>query len=334
MFRFAHPWFFLLLLPLAGLWVLAVRWHRRRKPTFRSTLVAEAVAGGPGFWARLRALLPVLEALALVLLVAGLARPQFGLHETDIRTEGIDIALALDTSGSMLAEDFSEGSKRKNRLTVAKETIARFVDGRRDDRIGLVVFAEAAYTKVPLTLDYDLLGRMLRGVEIDRKSGKTAIGMALATALNRLKHSEAETRIVILLTDGRNNAGSLNPADAAQLAASMEIKVYTIGVGRKGRVPFPREDPIFGKSYTMRNVDIDEDTLIDIAKTTGGRYFRAVDLDTLRGVFDTIDELEKSEILVREYSLYRELFSWFALPAAVLLLGGLLMETTRLRRLP
>jgi Ca-activated chloride channel family protein len=276
----------------------------------------------------------VIEAVALVLLVTGLARPQFGLHETDIRTEGIDIALALDTSGSMLAEDFSEGSRRKNRLTVAKETIARFVDGRRDDRIGLVVFAESAYTKVPLTLDYDLLGRMLRGVEIDRRSGKTAIGMALATSVNRLKHSEAESRIVILLTDGRNNAGSLNPADAAQLAASMGIKVYTIGVGRKGPVPFPREDPIFGKSYTMQSVDIDEDTLIDIAKATGGQYFRAVDLESLREVFDTIDELEKSEILVREYSLYRELFAWFVLPASILLLGGVLLQATRLRRLP
>jgi len=334
MFRFAHPWLFLVLLPLAGLWVLARTWHRRRSPTFRSTLVAEAVAGGPGFWAQLRRLLPLIEGAALVLLVVGLARPQFGLHQMDIRTEGIDIALALDTSGSMLAEDFTEGSRRKNRLTVAKETIARFVKGRSDDRIGLVVFAETAYTKVPLTLDYDLLTRMLGAVDIDRKSGKTAIGMALATALNRLKHSEAESRIVILLTDGRNNAGSLNPVDAAQLAAGMGIKVYTIGVGRKGPVPFPREDPIFGKSYTMQSVDIDEDTLIDIARATNGQYFRAVDLDSLREVFDTIDELEKSEILVREYSLYRELFAWFALPAAILLFGAALMETTRLRKLP
>lgn len=334
MFRFADPWLLLLLLPLAGVCWLAIRLRRARRPTITFPLTDDVEAAGPGFWARLRLVLPVAEGMALALLVVAFARPQSGLRETDVSTEGIDIVLALDVSGSMQAEDFSEGGRRKNRLTVAKETIARFIQGRVSDRIGLVVFSETAFTKVPLTLDYDLLLEMLRSVDIDRKSGKTAIGMALATSLNRLKRSEAESRIVILLTDGRNNAGVLNPIDAAAMAGKLGVKVYTIGVGRKGPVPFPQEDPIFGKTYTMQRVDIDEDTLTDIASRTNGMYFRAEDLSSLRKVFDTIDELEKSEIVVKEYSRYRELFDWFALPAFTLLSGAVLLETTRLRSLP
>jgi Ca-activated chloride channel family protein len=330
MFRFASPWL-LLLLPLG----ILTAWHmarRRRRADARLglPLASARLQLGKSVWVRLDPLLPWLRGLTLILLVLALARPQAGARIESVSSYGVDIVVALDISGSMRAADFQPD----NRLEVARRRVRSFIEGRPGDRIGLVVFAALAITRCPLTLDHEMLGQFLEGVTFaPPQQDGTALGMGLATAVNRLRESEARSKVVVLATDGVNNTGQIGPRAAAEAARALEITVYTIGVGTEGMAPVPVQTAQ-GVRYQLQEVRIDEELLTDVAEMTGGQYFRATDSESLETVFDTIDSLEKTEVESRVRVLYSELFPLFLLPAALLLLleGGL--AVTRLRRIP
>jgi Ca-activated chloride channel homolog len=331
-FLFAAPWAGVALLALVALLVVRlVRGRQRQRASLVFPLTAPFRAM-PRPWAvRLRHLPMALRVLGLSLLVVAFARPQTGRHEEEALTEGIDIVLAVDISGSMRTEDF----KPKNRLAVAKEVVGQFVRGRRNDLIGLVVFAANAYTRCPLTLDYAVLQDLLAQVDIaPREEDGTAIGMGLATAVARLKDARGKSRVIILLTDGRNNRGQIDPQSGARLAQAMGIKVHTIGVGTEGEAPYPIDDPILGRRYINVQADIDEETLQQIAATTGGRYFRATDARALKEIFSVIDKMERTEIKVREYTRHTEQFAWFLYPGALLVLLELGLSSSLLRKVP
>jgi len=331
MFRFADPAFLWLLLVVPAYLVVSLRLSRRMEPavSFPLARLAGEQAGSSGAWKR--AVSTAVRCLVLALVVVGLARPQAGRGTETVLSEGIDILLVLDVSGSMRAEDF----KPANRLAVAKSVVADFIDGRVSDRIGMVVFASEAYTQCPLTLDYEVLHELLDSVElgmIDEQS--TAIGLALATAANRLRESEAESKVVVLLTDGRNNAGEIDPLTAAQAAAALGIRVYTVAAGTPEGGPIPVDDPVWGRRYVTVPTDIDEDVLREIARITGGRYFRAKTEGMLAEVYGTIDELEKTKVEVKHFTSYTELGPRFAIAALLAVLAELLLTATVLRRIP
>jgi Ca-activated chloride channel family protein len=270
------------------------------------------------------------KAAALFLFIIALARPQL-LNTYQVEEQrGLDILLTLDISGSMAALDFTP----KNRLEMAKEVIASFIEKRRNDRLGLVAFAATSTTKCPLTVDYDILKFYLQETELGELEDGTAIGMALAASVNRIRHSAAKTKIIILLTDGVNNRGEIDPRDAAKMARDFNVKVYTIGVGTRGEAPYPVLDSFGRTQHVMVNVEIDETLLREMAKTTGGLYFRATDPDSLRAIFSEIDRWEKTSIKSRNYYETTELFPVFI---ALGLLILLLVEVARrsfLRTLP
>ena len=259
-----------------------------------------------------------------------LARPQWGEEKRKVERKGVDLIFLLDTSLSMLAEDF----KPENRLAVAKQEAEKFIRGRSNDRMGLVVFARDAFTQCPLTLDYDILVNLLNQIQIGMIPDGTAIGMGIATAVNRLRDSDAKSKIIILITDGENNAGKIDPVTAAELARTFKIKVYTIGVGRGGLVPFPVNDPLFGKRYVQAKVNIDEFTLKRIADITGGVFFRARDTQALSEIYSRINGLEKTELKVKEYQNFDEIFPLFLVPALLILAVEILLKNTVLLRIP
>jgi len=275
----------------------------------------------------------VLRCAAMGLLILALARPQSGTTSTEIITEGVDIMLCLDTSGSMNALDFQLENKRVNRLQVVKKVVDEFIRGRQNDRIGMVVFAEEAFTQCPLTLDYGVLLSFLERLEIGMAGDTTAIGSALATCVKRLKDVKSKSKVIILLTDGRNNTGAISPATAADIAKTHGIKVYTIGAGTEGEAPF-LVDSLFGKHYVYQKVDLDEDTLKEIARKTGGRYFRATNTEALKTIYQQIDEMEKTEVKVKEYMEYEELFHWFLIPGLLFLLVEIVLAHTRFMKIP
>jgi Ca-activated chloride channel family protein len=282
---------------------------------------------------RLRLLPPALRLAALALLVCAVARPQTGRALEIIRGKGIDTVIALDISGSMAALDFEP----QNRLGAAKQQVDNYISGRRYDRIGLVVFAREAFSSSPPTFDYAVLRRQLAEIELATELGLddgTAIGLGLAQAAAMLQESDAQGRVIILLTDGVNNAGQIDPLTAAQAAAALDIKVYTIGAARPGMVPMPVNDPWFGPTTQMVESEIDEETLRRIAEETGGLYFRAKDSAGLQQIYEQIDRLEKSEIEVQVFTRYRELAVWLLLPALGLLLLEMLLRNTVFRTLP
>lgn len=281
----------------------------------------------------LRHVLLFLRCLAIALFVMALARPQSGTKATEVTTEGIDIMLCLDTSGSMQALDFKWENERQNRLQVVKRVVGNFIKGRTNDRIGMVVFGEEAFTQCPLTLDYGVLLSFLDQVEIGMAGDSTAIGSALGTCVKRLKDLESKSKVVILLTDGRNNAGSLSPETAAEIAGTFSIKTYTVGVGTEGEVPF-LVDTIFGKRYVYQRVDLDEDTLKELAKITGGTYFKATDTKALEEIYNQIDQLEKTKVEVKEYMEYDELFRWFLMAGLACILLEIILANTRFRKIP
>jgi Ca-activated chloride channel homolog len=287
--------------------------------------VSRLGASSPGWRARVRHLPVGFVALALVLASIAMARPQKGSTKENVTTQGVDIVISLDVSGSMAAEDFQP----KNRLAVAKDVVTDFVRRRANDRVGLVVFAGKSLTKAPPTTDTAVLLRQLKDVHLDMLPDGTAIGSGLATTLTRLRHSKAKSRIVVLVTDGSNNAGEIDPATAMDLARAMEVRVYTIGVGRGGEVPMPVQvqDPFTGqvvKRTVPVRMDVDMDLLKKIAEQTGGEFFEATNPDSLRNVFDRIDRLERSEIKLTAYRRYRELFQpILGLAAALWAAGGL-----------
>ncbi len=325
--RFAYP-LVLLALPVLLLLYAATRPARERHRS-RITYpgVSDLARVGISVRVRLHRALPWLRATAIGLGIIALARPQFGEREEQLVGDAIDIVLALDVSGSMRAEDFQP----ENRLHVAKERAADFVMGRTGDRIGLVIFAGDAFTKCPLTRDYGVLAGLVRNVRFEDVGdpNATAIGMAIATAANRLKDSEAESKVVILLTDGINNAGAVDPATAAELCKSLGIRVYTIGVGsEKEKVPFPEIDAFGRKRYVYYESKLDEETLTDVATTSGGLYFRATDPEALGRIYDRISEMEKTEIETEVYVRYSEVGPTLALLALLVLLVELIAGQT------
>ncbi len=275
-----------------------------------------------------------LRGLALFLIVFALARPQSSLEESVIETEGIDIVLVVDVSTSMLAEDFKLGGKRKNRLAVAKKVMEEFVEAREYDRIGLVAFSGRAYTVCPLTLDYGWLLQNLERTEIGIMEDGTAIGSGISSALNRLKDTESKSKIIILLTDGINNAGRISPHIAAEAAKTLGVKVYTVGAGTRGLAPYPVRDMFGNVVYQPIRIPIDEETLKKIASKTEARYFRATDTDSLREVYREIDALEKTPIEEKGYKEYKELFPLFLIPGLIVIFLELILSNTVLRRLP
>ncbi|MDD5568625.1 MAG: VWA domain-containing protein [Candidatus Omnitrophica bacterium] len=276
----------------------------------------------------------VLRLLVFVFLALALARFRVPIEESKIQTEGIDIILALDTSTSMLAEDFTLRGRRANRLDVVKDVVENFIQGRKNDRIGIVAFAARAYTASPLTLDYGWLLENLKRVKIGMIEDGTAIGSGLSVALKRLENTKAKSKIVILLTDGINNAGKISPSLAAEAAKALKVKVYTIGAGTKGMAPYPMKDFFGNTVYQPVKIDIDEDSLINIASKTEGKYFRATDTKSLKEIYAEIDRMEKSPIEEKGYMEYRELFPIFLTIAMALLLLEVLLRNTILRRIP
>lgn len=313
MMEFKNPEFFILLplLPLVLLWLA-----KQKRSAFLFSATKKFKQTRDRSAARFLFYLNILRIVALIFMIVALARPQHVAAEREYQASGLDIMLALDISGSMLAEDF----KPVNRMTVAKEEAKKFVHGRKSDRIGLVVFAKKSYTQCPLTLDYSVLMKLIDDVEIGMIKDGTAIGLGVANAVNRLRESDGKSRVIILLTDGDNNAGNIDPITAAELAKSFGIKVYTIGIGTGGMVPFPIDDPIFGKRYVQAKVDIDEKTLKRIADITGGLYFPARDAKMLSEIYNRIGELEKTDFKIKEYSSYGELFHYFLIPGILILL--------------
>lgn len=327
MLRFAAPWFFLLLLlvPIVALY----RRRRHRPPTLASSALFPT-AGVPASRAmQLRPLVPAIQYAVLVLMVLALARPQWGTERTEVLTEGVNIILALDLSESMSALDFKKQGRVVNRLEAVKGVVQDFVAGRNGDRIGMVVFGTHAYTQLPLTRDYNTLASILDRLQIGAAGERTAIGDAIGISLKRLADIKSKSNIIILLTDGQSNAGELSPETAAEIAREKGVKIYTIGVGTRGKAPFLVKDPLFGERYVYQRVNIDEDTLKAIADKTGGRYFRAENLESLAAVYDTIDKLEKTEVKVDIFADYSEIYPWLLVPAIALLMLYIILRNTR-----
>ncbi|MBN1394694.1 MAG: VWA domain-containing protein [Pirellulales bacterium] len=352
-FRFQDPLWLLMLLPLAALaWLIARR--RRSAVTYSSVDILRSLPRTAA--QRVRRMLPWLSAAGMALLIVALARPQHGREEYRIRAEGIAIEMCIDRSGSMEAMDFELDGKRVNRLAVVKDVFHKFVagddklPGRTDDMIGLVDFGGFAEAKCPLTLDHEALLELLKTVKIPQPikdsqgrvinmrllqlENMTAIGDALTLSVERLEKVKAKSKIIILLSDGENNAGAVDPAAAAQLAKSLGIKVYAIGIGATGRAPFLVTDPIGREVVQWANVELDERTLRMIADVTGGKYYSAQNTDALKDVYTDIDNLEKTASRGRIYSEYRELFEYALVPGLVLILSHVVLVSTRFRSLP
>ncbi len=327
-FRFEDPWFLILFLIIPYL-----VWKRKEQATisYSSLEILQNIrAIQVGF---LSTIPLVLRLFAISLFIMALARPQEGQKRTEILSMGVDIMLALDTSGSMKALDFIQNDKRDTRLTMVKDVVSKFIENRTNDRMGMVVFGSEAYTQCPLTLDQNILQSFLRKLDIGMAGDSTAIGSAIGIAVKRLKDLKSDSKLIILLTDGRNNAGNLAPLQAAQTAKAFGIKIHTIGVGTRGKAPF-LVNSIFGQRYVYQEVDIDEDTLKEISKITGGQYFRATDLESLKLIYKKIDQMEKSEVKIFDHSEYTELFHYFLIPAILILFLEVTLSNTLFRRLP
>ncbi|MFB0515879.1 MAG: VWA domain-containing protein [Candidatus Neomarinimicrobiota bacterium] len=314
MLEFQQPWWLLLLvlLPLFYGWYWRQGHKREGVLRFSSLALFDPAAVRSS---RLKAdLLQGAKFLLLVLVVLALARPRLTDVVRETEVEIIDIMLVLDISSSMRAADF-----KPNRLEAVKKVARQFVSDRPYDRIGIVVFAVAPFIQCPLTNDTNVLLNLLDQVTIvDKEYDGTAIGMAIANAINRLRDTPAASKVMILLSDGNNNAGELDPTTAAQLAREFGIKIYTIGAGSHGMAPYPISDPIWGQRMVQVEVELDEETLQQVADITGGQYFRATDQESLANIYDQINELERTEIEIKEYLNIQELYSWFVIPASVL----------------
>jgi Ca-activated chloride channel family protein len=307
---FASPWLLLLLLLIPFWWL----WRRRRRPPAIVFSRADVLARGRRGGAFTRHTLTTLRVLLIAGLIVALARPRSGAHTENVNSEGINIVIAIDLSSSMLSEDFQP----QNRLEVAKDKVKQFILGRHSDRIGLVAFAGEALTQVPLTVDYPVLLAAVDNLQAGQLEDGTAIGTAIATAANRLRNAPGHSRVLILLTDGENNRGAIDPRTAAQAAAAVGVKIYTIGAGTEGMAPVPVGRGLMGMRYEYRPVEIDEGLLRDVATTTGGRYFRAVDAAALQRIYAQIDQLEQDPVRAHTYVRYADLYRW---PLAVALIA-------------
>jgi Ca-activated chloride channel family protein len=329
----AHPWWLLLLLllPLAA-WL---KGRRGVPPAFVYSSVKLVAGLGGVRRSRAGAFLAALRWLALAVLIFALAQPRSMKSTTEVKASGVDIVVAFDMSGSMISEDFEVKGERVNRFNMARAVLGKFIDQRPNDRIGLVLFASQAYIATPLTLDHEFLHENLDRLEIGTiEQNTTAIGDGLGTAINRLRDLKAKSKIVILMTDGVNNAGKLQPLLAAEAAAAMKVKVYTVGIGLQGEAPMPGRDMFGRKVYQMMPVDVDEVTLQKIADKTGGKYYRADNAEKFQQIYAEIDKLEKTEASVKKYTQFDELAPWFIAIGLALLLIELALGQTIFRRLP
>lgn len=332
MITFAQPWFLPLLLLLPLLAWLKGRHGQESAFLYSSIQLVKGITTLTR--SRAGSLLPKLRWLALALFIIALARPQLGEGGAKITASGIDIVVALDLSGSMSSEDFEVKNEPVSRLAIAKDVLQHFIKRRVSDRIGLVAFAGRAYTAAPLTLDHDFLMQNLERLNIGVIEDRTAIGSALATAANRLRDLPSKSKIIILMTDGQNNAGNITPLTAAEAALALGIKVYTIGIGTRGMARMPVYNRGGQKSYVTVPVDIDEETLRQIAQKTGGKYYRGDSSETLRAIYQEIDRLEKTEVSVKKYQRYRDVFDRVALPGLVILLLEIILGHSVWRKLP
>ncbi len=325
---FANPGMLFLLLLI----IPAIAWYIFKSPTFSASVTFSNLQGFSKskytYKHILRHVMFGLRMLAAALLIVALARPQSTNNWKDVTTEGIDIMIALDISGSMIAEDF-----KPNRIEAAKEVASEFINSRPNDRIGLVIFSAESFTQCPLTTDHAVLLNLFRDIHSGMIADGTAIGLGLANAVNRLKDSKAKSKVIILLTDGVNNQGSIAPLTAAEIAKLYKIRVYTIGIGTIGTAPYPVQTP-FGTQYQDMPVEIDEALLQQIAQMTGGKYFRATNNQKLRDIYKEIDKLEKSKIDVKEYRKHEDEFFIFGLVALIILLVDLLVRNTILKTIP
>ena len=318
------------LLPL--LWF----WRGRRGPVAAIefsdvTLAREVSRAGRSRVGKWLWFLPI---LAAALMIVGLARPQRQDSRVEVTANGIDIVLGLDVSGSMQALDFMVEGHRLNRIAIVRRVVSKFIEERPNDRIGLVAFAGAPYLVSPLTLDHDWLLQNLERVDVGGVDDGTAIGSAIAAAVNHLRETRAKSKVVILLTDGVNNTGKIAPIAAAEAAKALGVKVYTIGVGVRGEAPIPVTDESGKSRIIMARVDVDEKTLQSVADLTGGRFYRATDTDSLRKIYDQINTFEKSAQTVQKFEHVEELYRWALMPALALLALSLLLQLTWFRRLP
>jgi Ca-activated chloride channel homolog len=332
MIRFLNPEFLwlLALLPLVAMW--RGRKGRVAAVEYSNVEIARTVAretrSRPARWTTM------LRLLVATLLIFGLARPQYGQGRSEVQASGVDLMLAVDVSGSMEALDFTLNGQPANRLDCVKSVVSKFIEARPDDRIGLVAFAGAPYLVSPLTLDHEWLKQNLDRVHTGMIEDSTAIGSALATSVNRLRDQPSKSRIVVLLTDGMNNAGKVAPQTAAEAAKAMGVKVYTIGAGAQGEAPVPVKDQFGNQRIVMAKVDVDEAALRQIADETGGKFFRATDTDSLKKIYAEIDRMEKTTHQIKKFAKYHELFALAVVPGLMLLGLTLGLEQTRFRRLP
>jgi Ca-activated chloride channel family protein len=332
MFRFASP-YGLILLALIPITI----WYgirRRHRPAIASSGTG-AVEGLPKSTViKLQGLMPMLFYFALALMIVALARPQWGTRQMQGSDSGINIILAVDLSESMAALDFKHQGKIINRLEAIKNVVQEFIGNRNGDRIGMVVFGSQAYTQLPLTRDYNTIATMLERLKIGAAGRATAIGDAMGISLKRLEDIESRSNIIILLTDGRSNSGEFEPLAAAGIAKEKGVKVYTIGVGSKGRAPFLVNDAIFGQRYVYQRVDMDEQTLQAIADETGGLYFRAENMEGLKKIYATIDEMEKTQVKTKTFAEYNDLYGYLLLPGLGLLGIWIMLQNTRFLEVP
>jgi Ca-activated chloride channel homolog len=333
MIRFLQPeWFWLLaLLPLIMLW------RGRRGPVaaieYSDVGIARDVARNSR--SRIAGWVWLLPLLAGALMIVGLARPQRGHSRVEVTAHGIDIVLGLDVSGSMQALDFLVDNQRVNRIEVVKSVVEKFIEQRPNDRIGLIAFAGAPYLVSPLTLDHDWLQQNLERVTVaGQEDDGTAIGSAIAAAVNRLRTTHAKSKVIILLTDGMNNTGKISPLAAAEAARALGVKIYTIAVGVRGKAPIPVRDEAGNMRVIMAKVDVDEKTLEAMAQETGGSFYRATDTDSLERIYAQINRMETTAQTVQKFEHYEELYSWAVIPALAVFGLALLLQQTRYRRLP
>jgi Ca-activated chloride channel homolog len=328
-FRFEDPW---LLLTLVLIPILIIR-ERSTANTIDYSSLSSLKAINQHRHKVLVLAPTILKFIAITLFIIAFARPQEGSKRTEILSQGVDIILAIDTSGSMQALDFKKNNGQVTRLTVVKDVVTEFIKNREMDRIGMVVFGANAFTQCPLTLDQSILLSFIDKLRIGMAGDATAIGSAIGISAKRLKDLKSKSKIIILLTDGRNNSGAISPIQAAEIAKTLGIKIYTIGVGKRGKAPF-LVDSIFGKRVIYQDVDIDEKVLNKISQMTDGKYFRATDLKSLKNIYKQIDLLEKSEVKILDHSKYKELFHYFLIPGLFLLLTEVICSNSFLRRLP
>jgi Ca-activated chloride channel family protein len=331
MFQFASPWFLSLLALLPALVFFR---KQRRRPALNMSSLMTIPDMPPSRMLWIANILPVLKYAALCLMIVAMARPQWGTRQVNVMTEGINIILAVDLSESMAALDFKYKGKIVNRLEAIRGVIQDFISKRNGDRIAMVGFGTHAYTQLPLTRDYTTIASILERLQIGAAGPNTAIGDAIGISLKRLADVSSKSNIIILLTDGQSNSGELSPQIATGLAAQKGVKIYTVGVGTHGQVPFLIKDPVFGERYVYQRVAIDEDTLKDIATQTGGMYFKAENTEGLQQIYNTIDTMEKTDVKIKTFAEYNELYRYLLIPAFILLGLWIVLAHTRLMRVP